>query len=83
MDEKTVLFDAVDSSVAAEFLQNVEETLAGRKLDYLVIHHMEPDHSSSLLEIIRKYPDVKLVGNRNTFKFFEQFSLLIIKIIIT
>ncbi|MFA6678147.1 MAG: FprA family A-type flavoprotein [Acholeplasmataceae bacterium] len=73
MDEKTVLFDAVDSSVAAEFLQNVEETLAGRKLDYLVIHHMEPDHSSSLLEIIRKYPDVKLVGNRNTFKFFEQF----------
>jgi len=73
LDEKTVLFDTVDSSVAGEFLQNVESVLDGRDLDYLVIHHMEPDHSSSLLEIIRKYPNAKLVGFKYTFKFFEQF----------
>ncbi len=73
LDEKTVLFDTVDGSVAGEFLQNVESVLNGRKLDYLVIHHMEPDHSSSLLEIVKKYPEVKLIGSKYTFKFFEQF----------
>ena len=55
------LFDAVDSSVAAEFLQNVEETLAGRKLDYLVIHHMEPDHSSSCL-LYTSFLVIELLG---------------------
>lgn len=73
LDEKTVLFDTVDGSVAGEFFQNVESVLNGRKLDYLVIHHMEPDYSSSLVELINRYPDVKLIGSKYTFKFFEQF----------
>lgn len=73
LDEKTALLDTVDSSVTDIFLENIEAALAGRTLDYLVIHHMEPDHCANIEEIVRRYPDVKLVGNKTTFKFLEQF----------
>lgn len=73
LDEKTVLFDTVDGSVVGDFLKDVETTLNGRSLDYLVVHHMEPDHSSAIVEILNKYPNAKLVGVKQTFKFFEQF----------
>lgn len=64
LDEKTVLFDTVDKAVSEEFFGNVEGVLNGRKLDYLVIHHMEPDHSASFEGIVRRYPEVKLVVNQ-------------------
>ena len=72
-DEKTCVIDAMDKSCRDEFLEDVEHLLHGRKLDYFVIQHMEPDHASSALALIEKYPDVKIVGQPQTFKLFEQF----------
>ena len=71
-DEKTALLDTVESSVRDRFLQ-VENVLDGRVLDYLVIHHMEPDHCGNIEEIVRRYPEVKVVGNRKTFEFFKHY----------
>lgn len=72
-DQKTALIDTVDASVAREFLQNVQQTLAGRSLDYLVINHMEPDHCDQIEAIRLRYPNVKLVGNSKTFQMIRQF----------
>ena len=73
MDEKTCLMDTVDTDVSDVFIDNVLHVLNGRPLDYLVIHHMEPDHCSNIQAIARLFPDVKLVGNAKTFTFLEQF----------
>lgn len=73
MDEKTCLLDTVDTDVSDVFIDNVLSVLDGRTLDYLVIHHMEPDHCSNIQAIARLFPDVKLVGNAKTFQFLEQF----------
>ena len=72
-DEKTCLIDAMDKSCRDEFLEDVEYLLKGRKLDYFVIQHMEPDHASSALALLEKYPEAKIVGQPSTFKLFEQF----------
>jgi len=72
-DEKTVLFDTSDKAIHHRFLENVEYALAGRKLDYLVVQHMEPDHSASLKELLCNYPDVKIVCNAKTLTFIKQF----------
>lgn len=72
-DEKTVLFDTVDNSVASQFLENLRFALDGRKLDYLVINHMEPDHCSMIAAVMRLYPDVTLVGNAKTQNMLGQF----------
>ena len=72
-DEKTAVLDAMDKSVRDEFMEDVEYLLKGRKLDYLVINHMEPDHAGSIIALVEKYPDVKLVGQAQTMKLFEQF----------
>lgn len=72
-DEKTCIVDSVDDSIRQEFFDNVEFLLRGRQLDYVVVNHMEPDHCSTLVELIDRYPNVKLVGNRTTFRLFEQF----------
>ena len=56
-DEKTCLIDAMDKSCRDEFLEDVEYLLKGRKLDYFVLQHMEPDHASSALALLEKYPD--------------------------
>lgn len=76
MDEKTALIDTVDSSISALYLENVTHVLGGRSLDYLVINHMEPDHCANIEELVRRYPDVKIVGNSKTFQFIEQFYSL-------
>jgi len=60
-DEKTVLFDTVDKAVRQRFLENIEEALKGKKLDYLVVQHVEPDHSAVIPELIRQYPELKIV----------------------
>ena len=72
-DTKTALLDTVDSSVTQQFLENVTGALDGRKLDYLVVNHMEPDHCANIEELVRRYPDVKVVGNKKTFQLFNQF----------
>lgn len=73
MDEKTALVDTVDRSISQLYLENITHVLGGRELDYLIVNHMEPDHCSSIEEIVRRYPNVKLVGNKKTFQFMEQF----------
>ena len=73
LDEKTVLFDTVDKAVSGVFFENVSETLAGRSLDYIVVHYMEPDHSATLQELIARYPQVKIVCNQKTVTMIKQF----------
>lgn len=72
-DEKTCVLDAMDKSVRDEFLENVEDLLHGRKLDYFILQHMEPDHASSAVALLEKYPEAKIIGQAQTFKLFEQF----------
>ena len=64
LDEKTVLFDTVDHAVSEQFLENVEHALGGRTLDYIVVHHMEPDHSSTLSEVLLRHPEAMIVCNQ-------------------
>lgn len=66
LDEKTVLFDTVDQSVGELFFENLAHVLSGRPLDYVVLHHMEPDHAASLARLLEKYPAAKLVVNQKT-----------------
>ncbi len=73
LDEKTVLFDTVDSSQTNRFIKNIESVLDTRELDYLIINHMEPDHAASIKAVIQKYPNVTLIGNLKTFVMMEQF----------
>ncbi len=72
-DEKTALLDTVDSAIGPQFLKNVEHVLAGRKLDYLIINHMEPDHCALIEDVVRRYPEVRIIGNAKTFQLFSQF----------
>jgi len=72
-DEKTVLFDTVDKAVGRRFFENIEFALEGRKLDYLIISHMEPDHSAVLDDLILRYPDVKIVCNAKIQTLIKQF----------
>lgn len=73
LDEKTVVMDTVDASISALYLENITHTLSGRGLDYLVVNHMEPDHCAAIDELLRRYPEMKIVGNRKTFQLIEQF----------
>ena len=60
-DEKTVLLDTVDQAVGAQFLENLTAVLTGRVLDYIVIHHVEPDHLASLTEVLVRWPNAVIV----------------------
>ena len=73
MDEKTVLLDTVDKAVKSVFFENIEKVLDGRKLDYLVVHHMEPDHSEAIWEVVMRYPEVKIVCNAKIAQMMKQF----------
>ena len=73
VDEKTALLDTVDAAISAEYIENILYVLKGRPLDYLVINHMEPDHCANIEEILRRFPDVKVIGNTKTFQFFRQY----------
>ncbi|MCL2052938.1 MAG: flavin reductase [Oscillospiraceae bacterium] len=73
LDDKTVLFDTVDKAVRQRFAENVNEALGGRQLDYLIVQHMEPDHSASIQELAEKYPLMKIVCNSKTLAFMKQF----------
>lgn len=73
IDDKIAIMDTVDSRKTDEWLCNLESTLSGRKPDYLVVSHMEPDHSASIKSAADKYPDMKIVGNAKTFTMINQF----------
>lgn len=73
LDEKTAVMDTVDKRATKEWISNLEEALGGRMVDYLIIQHMEPDHGGSILELIAKFPAMKLVGNAKTFMMLKQF----------
>ena len=72
-DEKTVLMDTVDKACSGQFFQNLEAALDGRDLDYLVIHHMEPDHCALIEDVIALYPEVKIVTTAKSVALIKQF----------
>ena len=72
-DDINVLFDTVDKAVGSIFFQNLEHALEGKHLDYVVLHHMEPDHSATLAELLLRYPDVKVVCNSKILAMIKQF----------
>ncbi len=73
LDEQVVVMDTVDPRATQEWLQNLEEAVGTRAVDYLVIQHMEPDHGGSIMQLIQRYPAMKIVGNAKTFQMFQQF----------
>ncbi len=72
-DEKTAVMDTVDVKKTGEWMANLEQALDGRVPDYLVVQHMEPDHSASLAAFVKKYPTATVVGNTRTFGLISQF----------
>lgn len=73
LDEKTVLLDTVDRAVSQVFFENIEHVLNGRKLDYVIVNHMEPDHAATLAELVLRYPDVTIVTNAKALAMVKQF----------
>ena len=72
-DEIIAIMDTVDAKFTDEWLNNIEEVLEGEKPSYLIVQHMEPDHSANIINFLRKYPDTGVVCNVKTFKMMEQF----------
>ena len=72
-DEKTVVMDTVDKRATNEWFENLEETLNGKNADYLVISHLEPDHSANIQLLAEKYPDMKVILNQKTASMMNQF----------
>ena len=73
LDEKTVLFDTVDRSVQSQFFENLEKGLNGRKLDYVFVHHMEPDHAATLGDLMIRHPEATIVCNGKAVNLIRQF----------
>ena len=73
MDEKIAVMDTVDQAFGQQWIANVENVLQGRKPDYLVVQHMEPDHSANIPLFLEKYPDVQVVATPSAFKMMNQF----------
>lgn len=73
MDEKICIMDTVDKRAADAWIANVREALGDKKADYLVISHMEPDHTGSIKALAEMFPEMKIVGNAKTFAFYDQF----------
>ncbi len=72
-DEQTCLIDTVEADFFMPFLENIREVLGDRQLDYVVVNHMEPDHSGSLALLRQFYPNIKIVGNKKTFDMMRGF----------
>lgn len=72
-DEKTVILDTADKTVTDEWINNIERQLEGKKPDYLIISHLEPDHSYNIGLLVNKYPEMKIVGNATTFRMLPNF----------
>ena len=72
-DEKIAVMDTVDAAFTDEWLKNLEEAFEGRTPDYLIVQHMEPDHSANIFSFIEKYPEAKIIGNAKTFTMMKNF----------
>ena len=72
-DEKIVIMDTVDIRFGDEWLKNIKEVIKDRTPDYLVVQHMEPDHSANIMKFLEVYPKTQVIGNAKTFKMMEQF----------
>lgn len=73
LDEKVTLMDTVDASATEQFFENLEAGLAGRSIDYLVIHHMEPDHAANIKLLLEKYPEIQVVASAKALQMIGQF----------
>ena len=73
LDEKIAVMDSVDQNFGEEWLQNLEAVLEGRKPDYLVVHHMEPDHSANVANFLEHYPEAVVVSSAKAFTMIKQF----------
>lgn len=75
VDEKIALIDTVERQFIEDYLENIQSIIGERTINYLIINHMEPDHSGALKAIRSRYPDITIVGNKKTFGFIESFSI--------
>ena len=73
MDEKIAVMDTVDAAFSKEWLSNIEKALEGRKPDYLVVQHMEPDHSANIVSFVKAYPDAKIASTAKAFTMMKNF----------
>ncbi len=73
IDEKIAIMDSVDRNFKEEWLKNIEDTLGGRTPDYLVVQHMEPDHSANIVSFVENYPDAKIVSSKKAFAMMKNF----------
>ncbi len=73
LDEKVTLMDTVDASATEQFFENLEAGLQGRSIDYLVIHHMEPDHAANIKLLLEKYPEIQVVASAKALQMIGQF----------
>ena len=73
LDEKIAVMDSVESRFGDEWISNIRSVIGDRKPDYLVISHMEPDHSSNIERFAKEFPEASIVGNAKTFAFMDQF----------
>ena len=73
LDDKVAVMDTVDNRVADKWFENLDKALNGRTIDYLIVQHMEPDHSGNIQKLAERYPDMKIVGNAKTFVMMSQF----------
>lgn len=73
MDEKVAIVDTVKFTATGTFLDKIGDILCGRRIDYLVINHMEPDHSGSIRSLLELYPGITIIGNRKTAEFLDNF----------
>ncbi len=73
MDEKIAVLDTVDANFGDQWIENLEEALAGKTPDYLIVQHMEPDHSANIAKFMEKYPSASIVGNTKTFNMIKLF----------
>ncbi len=73
LDDKTIVIDTIDKRKTGEWLDNLKEALSGKAPDYLLVQHMEPDHSASIQAFVEQYPEAAVIGNKKTFKMIGQF----------
>ncbi len=73
MDEKVTLLDTVDVCALQQFMENIDYVLGGKKIDYLIVQHMEPDHGAGIQEMMRRFPNMKIVANAKTVQMIGQF----------
>ena len=73
MDEKIVIMDTVDKNFTSTWIENIKNVLKDKTPDYLVVQHMEPDHSANIMELVELYPNITIIGNAKTFVMIKQF----------